>query len=274
MKKAQRFTQAFTIIELLAVVGVIVLLASMLLPAHARTKGAVRRILCSNNLRQVATAYHVWALSHGDAFPMHVVAANGGYADYTGQRIITPVQSTSRGVFGAFLVMSNELRAPRILICPSENEPRLPAMTFSEPNPTGSVNVVLFTNDLNTSYFIGVDAAVSRSRMFLAGDHNLGSDGNMVPMRGFVGAPTLYGPDFKVSLGTNFAPNAGVAWLNTMHTVQGNVVLANGAVQQFTRSTLRSALRNSGDTGGRQSGPNFSQPIGCTGPGVNRIQFP
>jgi type II secretory pathway pseudopilin PulG len=273
MKQAHRFTQAFTIIELLAVVAVIVLLASMLLPAHARTKGAARRILCSNNLRQVGTATHVWALSHGDAFPMDVAAANGGYADYIGERIVTPVQSTTRGVFGAFLVMSNELRTPRILFCPSENERRLPATTFSPPSPNGLANVVPFTNDLNTSYFIGVDAAPSSPRMFLSGDHNLGSDGNMVPLRGFVGAPQAYFPDFKVSLGTNFAPNAGVAWLNTMHTVQGNVVLANGTVQQFSRSTLQSALRNSGDTGGGR-GPNFSQPIGCTGLGVNRIQFP
>ena len=37
---------------------------------------------------------------------------------------------------------------------------------------------VPYTNDLNVSYFIGVDAQETYPRMFLTGDHNLGGNGN------------------------------------------------------------------------------------------------
>jgi prepilin-type processing-associated H-X9-DG protein len=172
------------------------------------------------------------------------------------------------------MVMSNELSTPKIVTCPSENEARLQASTFGGVIPTGSANTVPYTNDLKTSYFVGVDAVDTNPQMFLTGDHNLGSDGNPTPLRGFVSAPQNYYPDFKVSLGTNFAANAGAAWLDTMHSKQGNVGLADGSVQQYSRSALQTALQNSGDNGSGTGGPNFPNPPGCNGPGVNRLQFP
>jgi prepilin-type processing-associated H-X9-DG protein len=126
----------------------------------------------------------------------------------------------------------------------------------------------------NTSYFIGVDATPSHPATFLAGDHNLGSDGNLAPLSGFVKSlPSTYFPDFKISMGTNFTPNAGPGWLDTMHSRQGNVALADGSVQQFNRDQLQEALRTSGDHGGG-GGPNFTLAPGVTGAGINRLQFP
>jgi len=118
--------------------------------------------------------------------------------------------------------------------------------------------------------------------MLITGDHNLGADGNLTPVEGFVTAPTHYRPDYTVSLGTKFLLNAGVSWLNTMHVMQGNVGLADGSVQHFKRSSLQAALSNSGDSGGITnfvSGPYgvygvFANPAGCSGPLLNRIQFP
>src|SRR5258708_33361669 len=114
------------------------------------------------------------------------------------------------------MCMSNELSTPKVVICPSENEARTQSSTFADKITTGSANIVPYTNDLNTSYFVGVDAVDTNPQMFLTGDHNLGSDGNLTPLRGFVSAPQSYYPDFKVSLGTNFAVNAGAGWLDTM----------------------------------------------------------
>lgn len=106
----------------------------------------------------------------------------GGYSDFIGQRAVTPSQVSSRGVFGIFMVMSNELSTPKILMCPSEYERgmRQAAGTFAGFDPSGSASTVPYTNDLNTSYFVGVDAGETYPQMLLIGDHNLGS-GNPPP---------------------------------------------------------------------------------------------
>jgi prepilin-type N-terminal cleavage/methylation domain-containing protein/prepilin-type processing-associated H-X9-DG protein len=276
MKNLRRTSRAFTLIELLIVVAVLGLCAATFLPALAHTQGPVRRVACANNLKGIGQAFLVWGQSHGDAFPMRVAITNGGYSDFIGMRTVSTVQSTTRGVFGIFRCLSNELSSPRVLICPAENEPRLPATTFAGVIPPNSPGLVPLTNDLNVSYFVGVDAAETSPRAFLAGDHNLGSDGNLTPLRGFVTAPSAYAPDFKISLGTNFTANAGVGWLSTLHSNQGNVGLADGSVSQHNRVQLQKALRSSVVTTrlGIDFAPNFPNPQGCSGTWANRIQFP
>lgn len=60
---------AFTLVELLVVIGIIAILASLLLPllAHAKERG--RRTICRNNLRQFALVIHLYAADHKDLLP-------------------------------------------------------------------------------------------------------------------------------------------------------------------------------------------------------------
>lgn len=55
-----RFGRGFTMIELLAVIAVLVILAALLLPVLARAKERVRALQCLNNLRQWTQAFRLY----------------------------------------------------------------------------------------------------------------------------------------------------------------------------------------------------------------------
>jgi prepilin-type N-terminal cleavage/methylation domain-containing protein/prepilin-type processing-associated H-X9-DG protein len=61
--------RAFTLIELLAVVAIITLLAALLFPAIQSAREAARSTACSARLRSLAYAFDYYATDHNDWFP-------------------------------------------------------------------------------------------------------------------------------------------------------------------------------------------------------------
>jgi len=174
------------------------------------------RIRCLNNLKQVALGFLIWAGDNDDRFPMQVSTNQGGSREWIG----------GPNAWRHFEVISNELNTPKLLFCPAERDSSRTMASYFGP-PTGAPAQVPFTNNLNLSYFVGVDAETNAS-LFLSGDHGMTN-----------GTPVIGG---LLDLNTN----QPAGWAKPIHVDEGNVAMADGSVQSLSSRGLRDAVRRSG----------------------------
>src|SRR5207253_6631879 len=68
----------FTVSELLAVIAVITILATILFPVFAQARENARRTTCLSNLRQLITAHHLYAQDYDELLPGWFLPAPNG----------------------------------------------------------------------------------------------------------------------------------------------------------------------------------------------------
>src|SRR5881397_1744851 len=80
MKAHSPQARAFTLAELVIVVAILGLLATLFVHAQLDPQDKARRdrILCVNQLKQVGLAFRIWSNDNNDKFPMQVEAKKGG----------------------------------------------------------------------------------------------------------------------------------------------------------------------------------------------------
>ena len=69
MSETARPISAFTLIELLAVISIIALLAGMISPSLQRVRAKAETTVCLSNLRQIGTAVWLYIPDNGNKFP-------------------------------------------------------------------------------------------------------------------------------------------------------------------------------------------------------------
>jgi prepilin-type N-terminal cleavage/methylation domain-containing protein len=197
--------RGFTLVELLVVLAIVTLLASLLLPALAGAKEHGRRAKCISNLREIGIAGRLYVNDHEGKYPWHALPSDGG----------TFGNAAAEG-WKNFLALSNELATPQLLVCPSDLKTKSTAMTW-----TNYASAAYRSNAV--SYFAGLDAYEEVPSSFIAGDRSL--VGGASDHCGTVATNSV------VKCRELKASNPAIRWTNTVHRFLGAIALNDGSVQ-------------------------------------------
>lgn len=106
-------SSAFTLLELLVVISIIAVLASLLLPALSKAREMARSSFCTNNLSQIGKAASLYTMDSNDYFPVH--SASSGILWF----VLLDAYMTNYNKSPAY----NWRRAPAVWSCPTNQNP-------------------------------------------------------------------------------------------------------------------------------------------------------
>ena len=122
---------AFTLVELLVVIGIIAVLVALLLPVVAKAREQARRSACLSNLRQLGHALSLYGNENRDQVLLGQIADEYQW-DYT---LNYATSSKACVTHLGLLHEANLLDAPQAFFCPSELDPQWQFDTEDNPWP-------------------------------------------------------------------------------------------------------------------------------------------
>lgn len=186
-----RRQRAFSLIELLVVIGIIGILAGLLLSALASAQHRSRQTTCLNNLHQVGIGFTSFALDHEGAYPMRLASRLEGSFEYRAREVIP--NTTFSADYHHFLALSNQVPNVRVMTCPADRRKR-------------AANFAAF-DSANLSYWANAEAVPHATLSLLAGDRNL------------------------ITVTNAGAENPVLQFDNRTHRNKGSVLFADGRVE-------------------------------------------
>ena len=232
----------FTLIEVCIIIVVVAMVALVLIPAKSQRRAHARRIESVNDLKMVGLAFRLFETDHDDRMPMEVPKEEGGVAEIF-------ERGSTKQIYRTFLVMSNDLgNSPEVLVDAADSE-TVQATTFhTNPVHGDPEERVVFDGNVHTSFGIGPEASDLKPGMILSGNRHIEDE-----KAGFE-----YGKDLIARVGTN---NPSVHFASdAVHRGNGNILLGDGSVQQYSSQDLREQLRTTGDADNFWAQPGNSHP--------------
>lgn len=125
---------AFTLVEVLVVVGIIGVLFAIVVPVIGRAQESAQRTVCASNLRQVHATFLSYAVENRDRVPL-------GYRVGRKQFNSMVYSGTSKKfcLFG-ILYMNGRMKEPQVFFCPSNEDSQSMFNTRPPPNSKAVAN--------------------------------------------------------------------------------------------------------------------------------------
>jgi len=214
--------EAFTLIELLAVVVIIAVFALMVFPGRPNVKQRAISTMCANHQKQITVGFSVWASDNEQSISRMALSTNaiGTTTDVRALKFPWQISTNLNGtmelisdarVVSQFLVLRDILKEPEVFICPSDKV----KLAASDVYEMGNSNI---------SYFVNVDAspATNTTTTILSGDRHLQASGNPVKAGLFV-----------------YTNGMAMGWTRELHPTleSGNLSFPDGHVERVTMTS-------------------------------------